>query len=65
VQMSVGGSRAGYFREGGDQFPVTVRLRPEDRLTARDLDDIAVRTPAGEMVPVSTLVRRETGRSPS
>ena len=65
VQMSVGGSRAGYFREGGDQYPVTVRLRPEDRLTARDLDDIAVRTPAGEMVPVSMLVRRETGRSPS
>jgi HAE1 family hydrophobic/amphiphilic exporter-1 len=64
VQMSVGGSRAGYFREGGDQFPVTVRLRPEDRLTSQDLEDIAVRTPDGRMVPVSTLVRREAGRSP-
>ena len=65
VQMAVGGSRAGYFREGGDQFPVTVRLRPEDRLTAQDLEDIAVRTPDGRMVPVSTLVHREAGRSPS
>jgi HAE1 family hydrophobic/amphiphilic exporter-1 len=65
IEMSVGGSRAGYFREGGDQFPVTVRLRPEDRLTSQDLEDIGVRTPDGRMVPVSTLVRREAGRSPS
>ena len=65
VQTSVGGSRAGYFREGGDQFAVTVRLRPEDRLTAQDLEDIAVRTPDGRMVPVATLTRRDQGRSPS
>jgi hydrophobic/amphiphilic exporter-1 (mainly G- bacteria), HAE1 family len=44
---------------------VTVRLRPEDRLTVQDLDAIAVRTPAGEMVPISTLVRREGGRGPT
>ncbi|MFO7589039.1 MAG: efflux RND transporter permease subunit [Gemmatimonadota bacterium] len=65
IQTNVGGSRAGYFREGGQQFPVTVRLRPEDRLTVQDLDAIAVRTPAGEMVPISTLVRREGGRGPT
>jgi HAE1 family hydrophobic/amphiphilic exporter-1 len=65
VQTSVGGSRAGYFREGGDQFPVNVRLREEDRLTALDLEDIAVRTPDGRMIPVATLTRRDAGRSPS
>jgi HAE1 family hydrophobic/amphiphilic exporter-1 len=65
VQTSVGGSRAGYFREQGEQFPVTVRLRPEDRVTTQDLDDIAVRTPDGAMIPVSALVRRESGRGPT
>lgn len=65
VQTSVGGSRAGYFRDGGEQFPITVRLRPADRLTAQDLEGIAVRTPAGEMVPVSALVRRVPGRGPT
>ena len=65
IQTSVGGSRAGYYREGGDQYPVTVRLRPDDRLTAQDLEDINVRTPDGRMVPVSTLVQREAGRGPS
>jgi HAE1 family hydrophobic/amphiphilic exporter-1 len=65
VQTSVGGSRAGYFREGGEQFPILVRLRPEDRLTAQDLESISVRTPEAEMIPVSFLVRREQNRGPS
>ncbi len=64
IQISVGGARAGYFREGGDQFPITVRLRPEDRLTVEDLGNISVRTPDGETVPVSSLVSRELGRGP-
>jgi hydrophobic/amphiphilic exporter-1 (mainly G- bacteria), HAE1 family len=65
VQTSVGGSRAGYFREGGEQFPIVVRLRPEDRRTAQDLEGISVKTPEGQMVPVSTLMQRETGRGPT
>jgi HAE1 family hydrophobic/amphiphilic exporter-1 len=65
VQTSVGGSRAGYFRDGGEQFPITVRLQPEDRLTSQDLDSISVRTPQDVMVPVSLLVSRQQGRSPT
>lgn len=65
VQTNVAGSRAGYFREGGQQYPVTVRLRPDDRLTLQDLDAIAVRTPAGDMVPISALVQRESSRGPT
>jgi len=65
VQTNVAGSRAGYYREGGQQYPVMVRLRPEDRLTLQDLDAIAVRTPAGEMVPISALVQREAARGPT
>ncbi|MEJ2482009.1 MAG: efflux RND transporter permease subunit, partial [Gemmatimonadota bacterium] len=65
IQTNVAGGRAGYFREGGEQFPVTVRLRPEDRLTLQDLDAISVRTPEGEMVPISTLVSREGSRGPT
>jgi HAE1 family hydrophobic/amphiphilic exporter-1 len=65
VQTSVGGSRAGQFRSGGDEFPITVRLRPQDRLSAQDLDDIAVRTRNGQTIPVSALVSTERGRGPS
>lgn len=65
VQTSIGGSRAGQFRVGGDEFPITVRLRPEDRLTLQDLDDISVRTPEGRTIPVSTLVDTKRGRAPT
>jgi len=65
VQTSVGGSRAGQFRVGGEEFPIVVRLRPEDRLSTQDLDNIAVRTPGGEIVPVSSLVKTNRGRAPS
>ena len=65
VQTSVGGNEAGQFRQGGEQFPITVRLRPQDRLNVQDLGNIAVKTPAGESVPVSTLVTRSEGRGPT
>jgi HAE1 family hydrophobic/amphiphilic exporter-1 len=65
VQTSVGGSRAGYFREDGEQFPIVVRLRPEDRLTAQDLGSISVRNAGGQMVPVSSLVQRQADRGPT
>lgn len=65
VQTSVGGSRAGQFRVGGDEFPITVRLRPEDRLSIQDLDDISVRTDDGEVIPVSTLIEPNRERAPT
>jgi HAE1 family hydrophobic/amphiphilic exporter-1 len=67
VETGISGRRAGYFREGGEQFPIIVRLRPDDRLTSRDLESMSVRTPAPEnaMVPVSLLVSREDDRSPT
>jgi HAE1 family hydrophobic/amphiphilic exporter-1 len=64
VQTNVGGTRAGYYREGGEQFEVIVRLRPQDRLTAKDLGNISVKTPDGQAIPVSSLVTRSIGRGP-
>jgi HAE1 family hydrophobic/amphiphilic exporter-1 len=64
LMANVGGLEAGRFREGGDEFPIVVRLRPEDRLYASDLDNVVLRTPAGEIVPLSALVERRRGRGP-
>jgi HAE1 family hydrophobic/amphiphilic exporter-1 len=61
---NVGGLEAGRFREGGDEFPIVVRLRPSDRLTAEDLDAIVLRSPAGAVIPLSTLVERQRTRGP-
>jgi HAE1 family hydrophobic/amphiphilic exporter-1 len=65
IQANVGGVRAGVFREGGDEFPIVVRLQPEDRLTSLDLGSASVRTPDGQVLPVSAIVDTERRRSPT
>ncbi len=65
VQTNVGGSRAASYRSGGEQFPITVRLRPEDRLSVDDLDNVSIQTPEGGSIPLSTLVDTNRGRGPT
>jgi len=65
VQTNLGGSRAASYRTGGEQFPITVRLQPEDRLSVKDLDNVSIRTPDGDAVPLSTLVSTNRGRGPT
>lgn len=64
VQANVGGVRAGMFREGGDEFPITVRLQEQDRMSTHDLENIAVQTSTGEIVPISTVIDQEASRGP-
>jgi len=64
IQANVGGVEASRLREGGDEFPIVVRLRPEDRLIGQDLGGVSLRTPAGEIVPLSMLVERRRTRGP-
>ncbi|MDX1638559.1 MAG: efflux RND transporter permease subunit, partial [Balneolaceae bacterium] len=65
IQTNVGGSRAGVFRETGDEYPIIVRLQPKDRLSPTDLENISITTPQGQVIPVSSLVRKEMGRGPT
>lgn len=65
IQTNIGGSRAGVFREGGEEFPITVRLQPEDRLTTIDLSNVAVRSASGDIVPLSAVVQTDRRRSPT
>ncbi|HLR32458.1 MAG TPA: efflux RND transporter permease subunit, partial [Fodinibius sp.] len=65
IQTNVGGSRAGAFRVGGDEFPIMVRLQPEDRLSTIDLENISIRAADGQVLPVSSVVSETRGRGPT
>ncbi len=65
VQANVGGVEAGRLRDRGEEFPIVVRLRPEDRLAGQDLGNVTLRTPAGAVVPLSAVVERQRGRGPT
>lgn len=64
LQTNIGGSRAGSYRVGGDEYPITVRLRPEDRLGSLDIDNISINLPGGGVIPVSAIIKKEAGRGP-
>ncbi len=64
IQTNVGGTQAGVFRVDAEEWPITVRLRPEDRLSVLDLDNISIRTADGSILPISTVAHQEFTRMP-
>lgn len=65
IQTNVGGTRAGYYRVDGQEWPITVRLQPDDRLSTLDLDNISIRSADGAILPISSVTRQEFTRSPA
>jgi HAE1 family hydrophobic/amphiphilic exporter-1 len=63
IRTSVGGTQAAFFRQGGNEYPIVVRLRQADRERIRDVEDVLVSTPSGQVVPAKNLmvVDREVG----
>ena len=57
------GTEAAFFRERGDEYPIVVRLREEDRLRTMDVNDVPLSTPTGLVIPARNViaVRPESG----
>ena len=64
IETSVGGTRATYFREGGEEYGILVRYKKEDRLSTEDVLAIPIQTPGGQVVPLQSLVRFERSEGP-
>ena len=45
IRTSVGGTQAAFFRESGNEYPIVVRLREEDRERVEDLNDLLIESP--------------------
>jgi HAE1 family hydrophobic/amphiphilic exporter-1 len=65
VRASIGGTVAGYFREGGDEYEILVRYREEDRLSSEDVLAIPIQTPAGSVLPLRSLVALDRSEGPN
>ncbi|MFH2049399.1 MAG: efflux RND transporter permease subunit [bacterium] len=65
VQTNVGGARAGVYREGGEEYPIMVRLQSKDRLSTEDLRNISVHTDNNQIIPISSVVSIDRRRSPT
>ena len=65
LSTSVGGTTATQYRESGNEYPVVVRFREEDRQTRGDVLAIPVLTPNGEVVPLASVADLERTEGPT
>ena len=63
IRTSVGGTQAAYYREAGNEYPIIVRLREEDRGRVEDISNILLSTPQGQVIEAKNLmtVRNQAG----
>ena len=63
IRTSVGGTQAAYYREGGNEYPIIVRLREEDRGRVEDISNILLSTSEGKVIEAKNLmtVRNQAG----
>ena len=63
IRTSVGGTQAAFFRQSGNEYPIVVRLREEDRQGVDDINDILIGTPQGQVLQAKNLLtlRNQSG----
>jgi HAE1 family hydrophobic/amphiphilic exporter-1 len=64
LQTVISGKTAGYFRQGGTEYPIIVRVAGADRLALRDMLDLTVTNADGEQVILRTMVTTQARRGP-
>lgn len=64
VELYFSGDRTAKFREGGEEYDIEVRLRPEDRVGIADLDQINILAPNRQSVRLSNLASLEQALGP-
>jgi hydrophobic/amphiphilic exporter-1 (mainly G- bacteria), HAE1 family len=63
IRTNVAGEQAAMFREAGNEYPIVVRLREEDREEVASVGDVLLSTPGGQVLPAKNVmvIDRDTG----
>jgi HAE1 family hydrophobic/amphiphilic exporter-1 len=63
IRTSVAGTQAAFFRQQGNEYPIVVRLRQEDRERIEDINDILISAPTGQVMQAKNLLalRNQSG----
>ena len=64
LETAIGGTRASFYREEGDEYDIVVRLQEKDRLTLGSVGQIPVTTPGGRTLPAESIVRMKRQEGP-
>ena len=64
VDFALRGSRMPYLKREGREIPVWAQFREEDRKRRSNLENVAMLTPTGELVPLHRIVEFNRAHSP-
>ena len=64
IRTNVAGTQAAMYREHGNEYPIVVRLRQEERQAVNDVGDVLVNTTSGQATPAKNLVHVENETGP-
>jgi HAE1 family hydrophobic/amphiphilic exporter-1 len=64
IRTNVSGTQAAQFREAGNEYPIIVRLREDERQGVSDVEDVLISTPQGQVMPAKNLMRVENAVGP-
>lgn len=65
VSTSVGGRQAAFFRQAGNEYPIIVRLREEDRQRIQDVSDVLISSPSGQVVQAKNVMALRSQAGPT
>jgi HAE1 family hydrophobic/amphiphilic exporter-1 len=64
IRTNVAGTQAALFHVQGNEYPIVVRLRQEDRSSVPDVADVLVSGAGGRVVPAKNLLAIDRGTGP-
>jgi hydrophobic/amphiphilic exporter-1 (mainly G- bacteria), HAE1 family len=65
LRTMVGGEKVGFYREGGEQYDVRLRLKGDYRKEASVISALTVPDAAGRLVKLNNIVTLTSGRAPA
>jgi HAE1 family hydrophobic/amphiphilic exporter-1 len=64
IRTNIAGTQAAMYRESGNEYPIVVRLREEDRSEVRAIGDVLISTPQGQVLPARSVMVTEREQGP-
>jgi HAE1 family hydrophobic/amphiphilic exporter-1 len=64
IRTNLAGTQAAMFREAGNEYPIIVRLREEDRDELASVGDVLINTPQGQVLPARSVMATSREQGP-
>jgi HAE1 family hydrophobic/amphiphilic exporter-1 len=64
IRTNIAGTQAALYRQAGQEYPIIVRLKEDQRQAVGDVSDVLVSTPQGQVLQAKNLIRVEDAVGP-